>query len=148
MRIPRAGARAQVQVPSRDAGALRGETHALVAALRQDLSLPLGPLLVNQVQTELFSPEDRARLASAREPNALEEPLEAEAPVERVIALAGRRARAEANAALQRSRLRDLALPLWQIPLLEPEPQGSAGLQALAAALALGSRGSYRPSNP
>lgn len=124
------------------------ETHALVAALRQDLSLPLGPLLVNQVQTELFSPEDRARLASAREPNALEEPLEAEAPVERVIALAGRRARAEANAALQRSRLRDLALPLWQIPLLEPEPQGSAGLQALAAALALGSRGSYRPSNP
>lgn len=124
------------------------ETRALVDVVRRDLSLPLGPLLVNQVQKHLFSPEDRARLVTAGEPTTLDDAVPAASPVDRAIALAGRRARAEANADLQRSRLRDLALSLWEIPLLEPEPQGSAGLQALAVALALGSPRSYRPLDP
>jgi len=122
------------------------ETKSLVEVIRQDLRLPLGPLLVNQVEPPLLSAHDRAVLAETHGPN--HAASEQHDPIAHVIALAGRRARAEVSAERERNRLRDLALPLWEIPLLEPEPQGSAGLHALAAALALGSPGSYRPVNP
>jgi len=128
------------------------ETASLVDVIRNDLGLPLGPLLVNQVEPELFSAEDRARLAPPDQEPGPDDPGDAAAktdpPVERVIALARRRARAESSAASERERLLELDLPLWEIPLLEPEPQGSAGLDALARALALGLPGSYRALDP
>jgi len=125
------------------------ETESLVRAIRDELALPLGPLLVNQVQENLLSLADRARLlSSAQQPTFASEAEGNRDPVSRVIALARRRARSEAQADLQRARLRALELPLWEIPLLEPEPQGSAGLEAVAAALAMGPLGSYRPLDP
>jgi anion-transporting ArsA/GET3 family ATPase len=125
------------------------ETEGLVRTLRDDLALPLGPLVVNQVQEKLLSLADRARLiAGAQELLSTVGEEGNMDPISRVIALARRRARSEAQADLLRARLHALALPLWEIPLLEPEPQGSAGLEAVAAALALGPRGSYRPLDP
>jgi hypothetical protein len=126
------------------------ETLGLVRTIRGELELPLGPLLVNQVQRNLLSSADRLRLTEPLEPanpRAKDDAGNTDA-VSRVIALARRRARSEAQADVQRARLRELGLPLCEIPLLEPEPQGSAGLQALAAALALGPPGSYRPLDP
>lgn len=126
------------------------ETIGLVRTIQGDLDLPLGPLLVNQVQENLLSLADRVRLTEGGEPaDATAEDDERNTdPVSRVIALARRRARSEALADVQRARLRELQLPLCEIPLLSPEPQGSAGLEALAAALALGLPGSYRPLDP
>jgi hypothetical protein len=121
------------------------ETTALVRVVREELEMPLGPLLVNQVQKDLFSPEDRARLAGIESEGRDDGNKDA---IERVISLASRRARSEVQANLGRARLQELELPLWEIPLLEPEPQGPAGLEALAAALAMGSPGSYRPLDP
>ena len=118
------------------------ETVALVRAIREDLEIPLGPLFVNQVQKDLFSPEDRARLADRQSEAGNKD------AIERVISLASRRARSEVQANLGRARLQELELPLWEIPLLAPEPQGPAGLEALAAALAMGTPGSYRPLDP
>jgi len=122
------------------------ETKGLVRTIREELELPLGPLFVNQVQKDLFSPEDRARLAD-REREAGNAAGNRDA-IESVISLASRRARSEVQANLGRAHLQELELPLWEIPLLAPEPQGPAGLEALAAALAMGSPGSYRPLDP
>lgn len=122
------------------------ETEGLCAALRQDLGLPLGPLLVNQVTPRIFAAAARAELLQRKAPTAAAR-AEDEVAVA-TLALGSRRARAEQLEDEFRARLARLGLFTREIPALEPEPRGPRGLHELSVALALPPPGSYRAKDP
>lgn len=114
------------------------ETEENLSLVRQKLGFPLGPLLVNQIASTLFSPEDRQMLLEA----ASQEPLDSvnsngtDSAFLREIAFA--QAKREER---QERHLRQLAksgLPILQLPHVEGEFRGLVGLKKLQNALAAG----------
>lgn len=128
------------------------ETEELVQLVRSDLELPLGPVMVNQRIQPLFSESERVRLAD-RERARMELPqetLQEEAQgrgnsVERTLSAAGRRAIREQTADQLVDRLKQLNLPLVELPELADRPEGLDSLGPLSEALARGVQGGYRP---
>lgn len=104
------------------------ETCELVAVVREELGLPLGPLVVNQRSPELLSARLREKLSSLDR-----ESLEPE--VRSVFRAAERRALREQSEETELVRLRGLGLPLLEIPRFSAPPQGISGLTDFAAHL-------------
>lgn len=118
------------------------ETEELLRVVRDDLQMPLGPLVLNQVRSELFSEAQSKLLLQKVNP-----PGEA-TPAGEAIDRGWERARAEEQARNLTLRLESWGLPLLRVPHLRPEPTGLAGLRTLAEALAEAPRRSYRPTDP
>jgi anion-transporting ArsA/GET3 family ATPase len=132
------------------------EAEILASVVRQDLQMPLGPLIVNRTTPALFLTDDARKLAewlSARQAASLaapsapawESPVVADGAAIRLLELGAERAASEQISARLWSRLAGVGLPLVPIPLLEPSPAGPVGLSSVATALAQGALGDYRP---
>ncbi len=121
------------------------ETEELVKVVRQELRMPLGPLIINQTRETLFSEVDRGKLAGWLEDSPAQESC---GNLERFISLAARRASAEHQALDLLPRLESLELPQLWLPHLRPEPQGRSGLASLARALAPPASRGYRADRP
>ena len=97
------------------------ETTELIAVVRKDLGLPLGPLVVNQCSPPLLSLEARHKLARAS--------VEDDDPAVRSALLSGqRRALREESEEQEVSRLSALGLELCRVPRLAQRPSGISGL--------------------
>ena len=123
------------------------ETEELIEAVRHDLAMPIGPLIVNQARPELFATGDRTIL-SAKSPvdgsifSAAEQGTKSDAV--HTLDLASQRAREEALAKSLRERVFRHGLPVIEAPFFSPEPTGELRLAALCASLAETLPDSYR----
>jgi len=104
------------------------ETEELVGQLRSDLRLPIAALVVNGVRRELFPPEVRGPLQALSGA-----PLPARLPGDPAVAAGIRRAVRERIQSDCRGRLRALALPELELPLLIGGASSKASLAELAA---------------
>jgi hypothetical protein len=118
------------------------ETEELIRLVKEDLGMPLGPLFLNRVRREIFTPHEAERLMTSKAE------ISSSDAVEQTLALGARRATAESTARRLTARLESQAIPLIEVPDFVPEPAGAEGLAALAAALAEGPPPSYRASRP
>jgi anion-transporting ArsA/GET3 family ATPase len=105
------------------------ETLELAGALRGDLGIPVGRLVVNGVTTPLFSPEERAALVEAGAA-----PHEAGSDLDEGLREASAaRAEREAQQARQMRRLADgLGLPTTYLPFLLDGAQSPESVEALS----------------
>lgn len=106
------------------------ESLEIVRVVRDDLRLPLAPLVVNQLRPNLFTDSLRERLKNFN--------TRGESADERVrstFRAAHGRAVLEGEQALQMARLEALGLPLVRVPRLETPPEDVAGLGAIVDAL-------------
>jgi anion-transporting ArsA/GET3 family ATPase len=103
------------------------ETEELVGALRGELALPIGLLVVNGVREELFTPADRAALAAL----APKLPFSDEAGSS-ALAAGIRRAVRERVQVESLARVSQLGLSQLSLPLLAPGAASRASLETLA----------------
>lgn len=104
------------------------ESVELCAALKQELSLPLLAVIVNQVVPAIFDAEGRAALAE------LPEPVETD-PASQALAAGVRRAAREQVQAASLARLATLGAPLYELPFLPAGANTGAAISALVGAL-------------
>jgi len=114
------------ELPGREAG-------ELVSTARDDLHLPLGPLVVNAVPSDDASAPALAPVLDRR-PNGTDDPALRATLRLAATARAHRRLAAETIAALTR----DLGLPVLPLPRLPTVDVGPSGLATLAARLGAG----------
>jgi len=112
------------------------ETQELVAVVRDDLALPLGPLVVNQSSLPVLSAQARQKLAHL-DPSladfSLPNTAEGAEPAVRSVLLSGqRRALRENREQEQLDRLSRLGLQICRVPRLPLPPQGISGMSEVA----------------